>query len=456
MKNNIAANIQFIFMHIFRAPVKSMLVVVVTLFFVFALGFLQNAIVNFEYEVERLYNTTVVSGEVRRADRLAYNAHDLMQNNILGQTVDSILSLGYFQWYYIDSGALGFNIILFDEYGIFPADHDDDFWEEFLTRGNMVNPLLAVNDLDALVDDSADVMFIEGYVNFIPTLEIQFAEGFSQADFVYDDYTLQKPIPVIINRQTLYTRGLSLGDTAFIVQNPSAPTIGDVRHPYYDYPVVDAYVILKIPIVVIGWHNGEIERPMSSHAVLLPIPAMRIIQSEDMNYITFRFDIDTAQNRRLNTIYYDVQAIVQHSNQNLLMEMTLVLRDEELRVVVGQMERNLSLLQIIYPIAIALSVIIGMGFAALLLLQNAKNAAIMRVLGYTKAHTRIYFCLEHIVLVILGIAIGLIIILLIDMPFVIKLPLLSLLYLSGAVAGSAIGVVIITGCAPLDLLQVRE
>ena len=61
-------------------------------------------------------------------------------------------------------------------------------------------------------------------------------------------------------------------------------------------------------------------------------------------------------------------------------------------MVVIPMEQNLSLLKLLYPVAIVLSAIMGLGLLLLLMLQNAKVVAIMRVLGTSKNKSRTTLC----------------------------------------------------------------
>jgi hypothetical protein len=86
----------------------------------------------------------------------------------------------------------------------------------------------------------------------------------------------------------------------------------------------------------------------------------------------------------------------------------------------------------------------------------------MRILGSTKTRSRVILCIEHLITVLFGAIIGLITIsiLVIESTFgfevLAELPLLTALYITGAIIGSITGATIITNRSPLDLLQVRE
>jgi len=129
--------------------------------------------------------------------------------------------------------------------------------------------------------------------------------------------------------------------------------------------------------------------------------------------------------------------------------------DEELRTVVGSMEENLSLLRLLYPVAIAVSLIIGIGLSMLLMLQNAKNAAIMRVLGSPKNRTLLILCTEQLIVCLFGLLFGLCLSAIAGWGAGASV-IIAVLYLSGVFIGSAVGGLLVINRPPLELLQVKE
>ncbi|MCL2189677.1 MAG: hypothetical protein FWC16_11940 [Defluviitaleaceae bacterium] len=405
--------------HILRSPIKSLLILVVSLFFTVLAGLMVDALRFFEQEVERLYNTTVVSGEVRQVQRMAQNFDDIMQNNILGEVVHSLINLGYFEAYFIDAGL------------------------HWVSLENEMNVLLGVNQLEGLIQESVTWDNING--RLVPTerLHITFAPPFSRADFDYID--LDSPIPALVyaNNRAAFAGGYytEVIHTEHFMRFEEGNFIEDV-------------VRTIIPIHIIGTHNGEMARPYGDAAILIPISAMRHLQGDDMRYITLRFDIDPTFNREIHEIREELTYLVyENRRQRLHMHMTVYIRDEELRLVVGQMERNLMLLTIMYPIAVIVSVAIGTALAILLLMQHAKVAAIMRVLGNKKSYVRRKLCLEYIALVLLGATTGLVLMIIFNITFATGA---TVAYIGGATVGAITGAMIITSRPPLDLLQIRE
>jgi predicted lysophospholipase L1 biosynthesis ABC-type transport system permease subunit len=117
-------------------------------------------------------------------------------------------------------------------------------------------------------------------------------------------------------------------------------------------------------------------------------------------------------------------------------------------------------MSVLYPVTIAVSVLVAAGLAVLIMFQNAKSAAVMRVLGSKKAQTRTALCAEQIVLSITGLTVGLIILAIIvrDINAATNHSALFcvVLYIAGTLAGSLFGAILVTNKTPLELLQVRE
>ena len=134
--------------------------------------------------------------------------------------------------------------------------------------------------------------------------------------------------------------------------------------------------------------------------------------------------------------------------------------DEELRIVVSQLEKNLSILKVLYPVVMAVSALIAAGMCFLLLLQKTREAAILRVLGTTRIAVRMALIVESFCLSLIGVVIGLGLaaLLWISSGTVPMGALLTSaeLYLAGALVGLVGGAILVTNKQPLELLQVKE
>jgi len=168
------------------------------------------------------------------------------------------------------------------------------------------------------------------------------------------------------------------------------------------------------------------------------------------------FSLEPKKNRELPQLRADMEEVMQVYGGKL----RFIIWDEELRVVIAQLEKNLSLLKVLYPVVIAVSVLIGAGLCFLLLLQTTREAAILRVLGTTRTAVRLALIIEPLFLSILGVMLGLGISHLMwmtsDLAPAVPLLVGAGLYLSGVLAGVVTGVLSVTNKKPIELLQVKE
>jgi len=137
-----------------------------------------------------------------------------------------------------------------------------------------------------------------------------------------------------------------------------------------------------------------------------------------------------------------------------------ILWDGELQQVIVPLDKNLQLMTILYPITLILSVIIAAGISMFLVLQNAREAAIMRVLGMDRWWASAMLSVEQILVSLSGLTIGFVILLLLQDKTAESLTSIYLicggLYLVGSAIGAIITANIVTNRMPLDLLQVKE
>lgn len=119
-----------------------------------------------------------------------------------------------------------------------------------------------------------------------------------------------------------------------------------------------------------------------------------------------------------------------------------------------------SLLEGLFPIAVAAALLIGLAGQGLVILQSAKEAAFFRILGVTKKRARCMLALEQILLCMIGIVIvagGLAL----YSPDLFARSTRTLaacyaLYFTGCLGGAAAAAIQVTRHKVLELLQVKE
>jgi hypothetical protein len=124
------------------------------------------------------------------------------------------------------------------------------------------------------------------------------------------------------------------------------------------------------------------------------------------------------------------------------------------------LQRMIGLLDTLYPIAVTVAVLLSGLLPVLIVAQSEKVAAIMRVLGTTKKHTRAVLILEQAVLCLSGLICAAALLLAINGPALTdcirEIAVCSVLLLLSNIAGASTCAIIITRRRILELLQVKE
>jgi hypothetical protein len=251
-------------------------------------------------------------------------------------------------------------------------------------------------------------------------------------------------LPALFPASMLEQLQLNVGDTIQITGQSSST---------YPCVIVGQYSGGRITTShsnIIPWKNGAI------NPILIPLSALESMDGSQTRFTVAHFSLDPKRNRELPQFRADMEKVM----QDLGGKLNFVIWDEELRIVVAQLDKNLSLLQVLYPVVIGVSVLIGAGLCFLLLLGATREAAILRVLGTTRRAVRLALIIEPLVLSILGVLLGLGISRLLwtspDLLSSIPLLVSAALYLAGVMAGSVVGAISVTNKKPIELLQVKE
>lgn len=469
-----------------RMPAKSALALTLAFLSVFAMGWLRHAIEYNDSEIERLWNTTVVDGELFALTPDRSLVHYRMVHNILPSAVESILNTGFVDSIYLEMGYELAYLILPLPDGSFPYDVWEDWEYEDLFNPKR-NRLFAVSDLEELVRDSMDYRDVFGrrnrftiYIGCMPPyerlrieqepLEITYIHGFDPSVFKYGKmFDFEDVVPVILPQKLKDDLDLALGDTIFI-SHPFDRRIE--AHPFiqthptdrnrYVWSLIRSWTITG---EIVGSYTGLIHRPYAHDAIILPhgiVPSIRgalpgryfgVVSA----YNTLRFTVDVTRNRETAEFREELNYIVNHTRAGLE-PLGFLLRDEELILIVSQLEQNLELLRMLYPIVLVTSLLVAIGSSLLLLFQNAKNAAVMRILGFSKRSTRRAFISEQLLLIFAGLLLGLGVLSFVGNRTSVDISTLLFAgsYVIAVFLGSLIGAISVSNRPPLELLQVRE
>ena len=469
---------------IYRTPLKSILMASVAFLSVIAFGWLQNAINENDAEIERLWTTTIVEGEIHSTISESDQVYTEMKHVVAPPTVDQILETGFVDEVYLEMGyELAYYVLPLPD-GSFPEDAFSGWsWDELYDQ--MRHRLFAVSDLDVLVERNTDLydefgrqrrfsiygggtLYPIHQMRVIP-LEFTFQEGFDPAVFNRGHhYDFNMTIPVLLPEEMMERHELELGGRIFISHPfheriPEHPFITPPRHEGEDpiWSLVRRWVITG---EIVGMYTGEIHQPFAHHAIILPygiVPSIRDALPRRQvgrvsNYNTVRIFMNTDMNRETEEFREIMEHLIRRHRGPV--HLTFTLWDEELLYVVRQLEQNLALLHLLYPIVLVVSLLIGVGLSLLLMFQNMKDAAVMRMLGVTKTQARSRLIREQMMIIGVGLLLGAggLIFIVNGIHVDVRSILYICLYFIAGVVGSTIGAVMITNREPLELLQVKE
>ena len=413
---------RYVLHHLLRSKLKSFLTLAVALGFLLAAAWIRQTMERSRLEVERLYDTTVVEADIVPTDPSAAStgaAPGRGTGFVYLDTIDSVLNSGFVQSSVLEADTAWFKIKNLVSRDVFP--------------GNF--PVYAYDSPEAFNSGLADPG------------SLVFASGWDM-DLFAKPRTIEEirkdGLPALFPASMLEMLQLKVGQTVQITVQSSS----------------------TYPCLIVGQYSGGRTTSGNSNIIpwnysavnpiLIPLSALESMDGSQTRFTVAHFSLDPKRNRELPQFRADMEKVM----QDLGGKLNFVIWDEELRIVVAQLDKNLSLLKVLYPVVIGVSVLIGAGLCFLLLLQATREAAILRVLGTTKMSVRLALIIEPLLLSILGVLLGLGIsrLLWMSSDLVSAVPLLvsAGLYLAGVLAGSVTGAISVTNKKPIELLQVKE
>ncbi len=416
---------QYVIHHLLRSRLKSFLTLAIALGFMLASGWIRQTIDRSQTEVDRLYDTTIVQADIILADPASVSTEETSNKGsgfIYQKTIESVLKSGF-----VISSSLEADIT----------------WPEI---GNFETPETNIGFYPVYAYDSPEAF----YFGLADPGSLNFAQGWDMEHFarpLTTEEIQQEGVPALFPAILLEQLQLNVGEK--------------VR-------IIDPYTNI-FPCVIVGQysggrsfavHGGKIPWVRSSvNSILISISSLEAIEDGHTKFTVAHFTLDPTKNRELTQFREEMEKVMQASGAGTH-DLRFMIWDEELKVVVGQLEKNISLLRVLYPVVMAVSVLIGAGLCFLLLLQATREAAILRVLGTTRLAVRLTLIVETLILSMIGVIIGLGI-----TWFVWRLEGLAtaglllisaVLYLAGVLVGLVLGAISVTNKKPIELLQVKE
>lgn len=405
---------RYVVRHGLRSRLKSTLTLVIALGFMTSMGWFQQTMDRSQKEIDRLYNTTEIEADILKTGSTTSSSGG--EDFISRQIINSVFTSGFVNESILEAETTWVKIETLESEGEFSgkfAVYAYDSPEAFHS---------GLSDPDSLV--------------FAPRWDM---DRFTQPRTLKE--IRESSLPALFPARLLEQLQVKIGDTIRIT---------DRLERIYTCLIVGQYS---------GWIGSSAYStytPIGENYVLIPLT---ILESTEGRFTRFRiahFVLDPTKNRDLPELRASMETVMNVYGSTF----RFLIWDEELRIVVAQLEKNLSILQVLYPVVMAVSVLIATGLCFLLLLQKTREAAILRVLGTTRTVVRLSLIMESFSLSLIGVLTGLgLAALLWNASEASPIPALLTsagLYLVGALAGLVSGAILVTNKQPIELLQVKE
>ena len=408
----IAARFSYIGKHISRTKARALIPFLLGTGVVLLFAWILETMTSYKTEVERLYQTTVVQGEIRKVTSDVVIAKALNGGGeIRASLVSKIEETGLVQETYREETALA-----------------EEIYVSGVKGGAVAQgiPLYGIYDWEKFTSGTGEqlkVTFFHGYTwkHFLRERE----EGDASA------------WEVVLSEQQIEELGAKAGDVLCLKVNGK---------------ITNCILVGSYQQTQEG--SSGIIRTLPSSIGLLHGITLHEMAGKNCYHLVAQFTFSPEKNRELLARETELKEIISGDADGAFLR--LFIWNEELHEVVEPMERTLSLFQVLYPAAMVVVLVLGLGFQLLLLLQRRKEAAVMRILGSPARMVSGLLGAEQLLLCLVGTAFGLLVGWFQAETLAWGIWLAVGVYVLGNVLGIVIGSVAVARRSPLALLQEKE
>lgn len=403
-------------LNLIRSPLKNLLTIAVAVAMILSLGWFQSLIKANEQEVSRLYESTKVQIDIKSKSGESFNT---IPRRIVEQIQDTPFIL--------------------ESYLSVLVRFRTEFDKEKLSfDGFPPYSILAVNSIE------------NGLKNRLSGYKIAWMPGYSPEEFseIWSANDINtKNIPVIVPDEILQEQDWDLGDL-FTTELENVP--GEVTFQIVGSSTGGTAGIKTTFMSSVG---SMIE--FDYRHMITNLSAIDQTYSGYPGYTEAILFSEPSMNYRLNDLKTIVKDLLGASKNTTI---NVTFWDEELLAVVEPLARNLSLMERLYPVTMLIAAVIGGVLCMLLVLNQAKETALLRMLGVGKSTIRSMQVKQIFFLTLIGLLLGFILLIVLRglgaaQPSV---AFAALVYLVGALLGTLLGTIQVSKKKPMELLQVKE
>lgn len=359
--NDQTGMVRFVGHNLWRSRGSSVLVLTVALIFLLTLGWIMQSVQQTSQNIENMYQSILIDMEMIKSNG---TLKIRKPGYIAGTMVDAVLDTGFVK----ES-----RLVVPDTESYLYDIHEEKRFSGFTLCGVTSTKMLNQKEMPGTFNSTEEK---EGKA------AITYLQGWEETLFSAEYAEELESYPVIVPEAMLKYFEVQLGEELLLESGSS-----------------------RVPAIVVGSYTGAFTSNhmdgLKGKAVLIPLSLMKRLSSGTLYYSIAEFTLNPEKNQEL-TVLREVLKQIEQEDRNSLCDVTFRIWDEELRMTAEPMEQNLRLMKILFPIAQLVVMLAGGMVSLLLLLQNAKTAAILRVLGIPAKTVRWMLGAEKLLLGIVG------------------------------------------------------
>lgn len=356
---------RYIFRHIVRTSGRGILAVVIIAAFSFGLGWLQWSIQENEKRISELYDTVEITGNVLT---VKVNTPTTTEGKIPPEVIDFMEETGRFS---------GFSLRTEDKGSISVLDENGKAAGTYTTLIYVANkPKLCV----PLTENAADIQYANGYDASV----FSTPRGGGDAKSVLVDAAIMEAV------------GAKLNDTIQVQITKGATWFSEAVTRTEKFKIVGSF--------------RDSSGGVSQYGLLMPMAAYdAIMGSGNIFYTDAGFTLKASQNRKLNDFRAAMEDIFKYYDEDSSVELECHINDNELTQAIEPLEKNNTLMRVLYPIIFGVAAAVIAIICILFILQSYKEAAVMRILGTTRPTIGMILSIERMILCAAGLGLGIVI-----------------------------------------------
>lgn len=378
-----------------RSKISSMLLILLAGIFVFSLLWMNYLIIRNNDLINKAFDEIIIAGEIVIVD----DGKEMrtLRGPISGSHIDNF-SKTELLYDYTSLSSMSYTELYINRNGIeskYELSKKDK-------KGFLIHtPIFTIKASNKLYNSEIDKMTLT---------KLNIMDGYSLEDFSREytaDYNNRlnprilnengnEEVPVLVSNKAMEHFGLRLGDRIFLEPDPEFRSI---VHAYGT--IVGTFENLETGILPSGYIRADKE----SELFIYPLSALQLLEKDKLYYETLEFGFNPQKNREVLAQKEELKKMVANNPFNdFLTELNIW--DGELINVVEPLEKNLSLLEVLYPVTFGLSIIIASILAFMMVIRRSIDVAILRILGVKSKEVQWNLFRENLVLVIIGIIIS--------------------------------------------------